>query len=94
MNALFAVLLVLTVCTSVALMLSMIPRGRPVLRGGTAVRLIGLGQLAVGALWVAFGAGFLHERGSHDGRGWYAVVLGLLWVWQATRRLASPRLRR
>lgn len=89
MNAFFALLLVLTAGASVCLMLTLVPRGRPVLHGRGAVRAVGLGQLVVGLLWVAFGVAFLNQHGSHDARGWYVVVLGVLWAWQALRRLLS-----
>jgi hypothetical protein len=85
--ALFALSLVL----AVVVVLSILPRTRRRFRTRQWRRLLGVTQLGLGGLWVLFGVLYLSRHGTHQAGGWYAVVLGALWCWQAARRLLPGR---
>ena len=86
MQVLLIVLLVASFLLAAVPIVWRLRRGRAFYTRQTG-RALGTGQLAVGVLWVLWGAVDLGQRGRRDVSGLYAVAFGLLWCWQAVRRL-------
>lgn len=88
MNALLVVLIFASLVLAAIPLLARVRRGRALHTRETA-RGLGVGQLLLGVLWVLWGAVYLGQHGPRAVAGLYAVVFGLLWCWQALRRLLS-----
>jgi hypothetical protein len=93
MSAFLLVLLLLSLALALLVLLAVLPTTRARFRTLRSRRLLGLLQLGLGALWVAFGAAYLADHGRSAVGGWYAIALGLVCGWQALRRLAPARRR-
>jgi hypothetical protein len=86
LNAWLVVLIFASFLLALPPVLWRLRRGRA-LRTRATVRALGAGQLVLGGFWVLWGALYLGGHGRREAAGWYAVVFGLLWCWQALRRL-------
>lgn len=93
MNVFLLILLLLSLGLALLVLLAVLPSTRARFRTARMRRLLGLLQLGLGALWVVFGAVYLAGHGGRAIGGWYAIALGLLWGWQALRRLVPARRR-
>lgn len=82
------VLLTVSLLLAALAVVARMPRGQPALRTRRAIRVIGGGQVVIGALWLVWAGLYLNLHGYRALAGLYALAFGLLWCWQGLRRFA------